>query len=147
MIGAEWYEVTRLTAGRHVSDDTSLFNFPRRIPELDLQAAWFSGDFGRSFKTIDGNSVEIVQFGVWNREAGPDFTETAISIDGKPPVRGAIEIDASVRDWEHHGHMQNSDYDDVVLHVFFESPEERVFTRTSANRNVPQVQLNVPDEI
>ena len=90
MKGAEWYEVTRLTAGRHVNDDTSLFDVPRRIPELDLQAAWFSGDFGRRFRTVDGNSVEIVQFGVWNREAGPDFTETAISIDGEPPVRGPI---------------------------------------------------------
>ncbi len=145
MKGAEWYEAICLTAGHRVNDDPPLFADSRRIPELDLQAAWFSGDFGRIFKTVDGNSVEIVQFGVWNREAGPDFAEAAVSIDGKPPVRGAIEIDTYVRDWEHHGHMQNPAYDGVVLHVFFDSPGERVFTRTSANRNVPQVQLNVDD--
>ena len=60
-----------------------------------------------------------IQFGVWNREAGPDFAEAAISIDGGPPLRGAIELDPEAADWERHGHATNPAYENVILHVSF----------------------------
>ena len=50
-----------------------LFSLPRNFTELELQARWFAGDFGRSFTGTAGQEIEIVQFGIWNREAGPDF--------------------------------------------------------------------------
>ena len=31
--------------------------------ELELQALWFSGAFGRDFRSTDGRAVRIVQFG------------------------------------------------------------------------------------
>ncbi|MCB1062361.1 MAG: hypothetical protein KDN20_05485, partial [Verrucomicrobiae bacterium] len=37
------------------------------VPELEVQARWFAGEFGRQFVSPDGESVEIVQFGHWNR--------------------------------------------------------------------------------
>src|SRR5436190_17689649 len=80
-----------------------------RMDEHELQARWFAGEFGREFTSIDGRSVQIVQFGVWNHEAGPDFAEAAISIDGGEPIRGCIEIDPDARDWERHGHGSNPD--------------------------------------
>jgi hypothetical protein len=54
----------------------------RRVPdpsELELQARWFAGDFGRAFVSTNGNRIDIVQFGVWNREAGPDFRDACNS--------------------------------------------------------------------
>ncbi len=62
--------------------ETSKAREPRRMKELELQAHWFAGDFGRDFQTTAGDAVRIVQFGVWNREAGPAFAEAAISING-----------------------------------------------------------------
>ncbi len=120
-----------------------LLAVPREIPEMELQAHWFAGDFGREFQTTAGDEVRIVQFGVWNREAGPDFAETAISINGGEPRRGCIELDPDARDWERHGHATNPAYENVVLHVFPHRGECEFFTRTARHRNVPQVLLDL----
>jgi len=117
-----------------------------RASEIELQARWFSGEFGREFQTMDARSARVIQFGVWNRESGPDFAEAAISIDGGAPLRGAIELDMDARDWERHGHATNAAYEGVVMHVFFQSGGpggERAFSRTLSNRAVPQVQLDI----
>ncbi|HEY2342384.1 MAG TPA: DUF2851 family protein [Chthoniobacteraceae bacterium] len=123
--------------------ETTLIHAPRRLDELELQAHWFAGDFGREFRTIDGRAVRLVQFGVWNREAGPDFAEAAISIDGGEALRGPIEFDIDARDWERHGHATNADYEPVILHVFTQTGATNFFTRTLGHRNVPQVLLDV----
>lgn len=120
-----------------------LLRVERAMPELELQARWFAGEFGRDFVTTAGQRVRVVQFGVWNREAGPDFSEAAISIDDAPAIRGALEIDPDVRDWERHGHGSDPNYDAVILHVFLTRPAGDCFSRTSAHRNVPQVQLDL----
>jgi Protein of unknown function (DUF2851) len=67
---------------------------PLRTPnELELQARWFAGDFGKNFASATGDKIDIVQFGTWNRESGPDFSDAAIRVNGSEPVRGCIEID------------------------------------------------------
>ena len=93
-------------------------------------------------KPSDGHKVRIIQFGVWNREAGPDFTDAAISLDGGPPRRGAIELDPEAADWERHGHAVNPAYEDVVLHVSFRQSPADTFCRTASNREVPRVALD-----
>lgn len=119
-----------------------LFSVPRSWDELELQAHWFAGDFGREFVTTTGVPVRVVQFGVWNHEAGPDFSHAAISLDGGEPVAGAIELDPDARDWEGHGHAQNPAYESVVLHVFTRVSGPEFFTRTAKHRLVPQVLLD-----
>ena len=86
-----------------------------------------------------GDKIDIVQFGTWNREAGPDFRDAAIRINGSEPVRGCIEIDLTDRSWETHGHATNPAFEETVLHVFVEKSDREFFTRTKSNRNVPQV--------
>ena len=115
--------------------------------ELELQAHWFAGDFGSSFLTAtNGERVEVVQFGVWNREAGPDFTDAAVRFPDRPdaPVlRGSVELDASAEDWERHGHGGNPAFDGVVLHLYLRHGARQPFTRTSRHRQVAQVQLDL----
>ncbi len=70
-----------------------LFVAPRTPTELELQARWFAGDLRKHFVTTSGDKIDIIQFGTWNREAGPDFRDAAIRVNGREPVRGCIEID------------------------------------------------------
>jgi len=90
------YAQIRGTARVH---ERALFAVPRIPSELELQARWFAGDFGRAFVSTNGNRIDIVQFGVCNREAGPDFRDAAIRIDGGEPMHGCIEIDLRDRSW------------------------------------------------
>lgn len=109
--------------------------------ELEIQAQWFGGEFGRVFSGTEEEKIEIVQFGHWNRGSGPDFTEVAVKINGDLK-RGAVEVDLDVRNWERHGHLGNPDFNEVVLHVFTDQPAmNRVFTRTEDHRNIPQLLL------
>ena len=119
--------------------ERALFVSPRTTSELELQARWFAGDFGKHFVSTAGDKIDIVQFGVWNREPGPDFRDTAIRINGGDPIRGCIEIDVLDRSWETHGHATNPAFEETVLHVFIERSNREFFSRTRSNRNVPQV--------
>ncbi len=119
--------------------ERALFLTPRIPNELELQARWFAGDFGTHFVNGAGDKIDIVQFGTWNREAGPDFRDAAITINGSDPIRGCIELDVSDRSWETHGHAANPAFEETVLHVFVEKSGREFFTRTKSNRNVPQV--------
>ena len=122
--------------------ERALFATPRNPNELELQARWFAGDFGRRFRAASGEEIEIVQFGIWNREAGPDFHNAAIRV-GDEVRRGSIEFDLSDRSWEAHGHSINRAFEDTVLHVFVNASEHTFFTRTRSNRNVLQVRVDL----
>jgi Protein of unknown function (DUF2851) len=123
--------------------ERALFVAPRVPNELELQARWFAGDFGKEFRSTAGDKIDIVQFGTWNREAGPDFCDAAIRINGSEPIRGSIEFDLTDRNWEAHGHATNPAFDETVLHIFVHKSEREFFSRTSSNRNVPQVMVDL----
>src|SRR6476661_2965272 len=93
--------------------ERALFPALRTPSELELQARWFAGDFGRSFTSTTGDEIEIVQFGTWNREAGPDFSDAAIRINGDGISRGSIEFDLTDQSWETHGHAINPAFDEI----------------------------------
>ncbi len=112
------------------------------MAELDLQSLWFAGAFGHEFTSTEGKPVRIVDFGVWNSGAGPDFTNCVVDIDGQTK-RGDIELDPDARDWERHAHGANPDYGRVVLHLFMNAPAERFYTRTLEHQEVPQVRLEM----
>ena len=134
---AEWRQPSRI-------DEAP--GFPP-MPELELQARWFAGQFPRHLQTTSGEPVEIVHLGVWNREPGPDFCEAVIRLGLDSPKRGSIEIDTHRRDWETHGHATNPAFNDVVLHLFAEPGSDEFFTRTEENKFVPQIRLQLDSEI
>jgi Protein of unknown function (DUF2851) len=106
--------------------------------ELELQALWFGGAFGREFRTTQGKEVRIVQFGGWNHGAGPDFLHAAVEIDGMLRS-GAIELDPDPACWEQHGHATNPAFREVVLHVSFRPATRDHFIRDPDHREIPQV--------
>lgn len=123
--------------------ETTLFPLERAPSELELQARWFAGDFGRSFVSTAGDKIEMVQFGTWNREAGPDFSDAVIQVNGQEPARGSIEFDLTDHSWESHGHAANPAFENTVLHVFVNKSQREFFTRTKSHRNVPQVRVDL----
>ncbi|MBA3543273.1 MAG: DUF2851 family protein [Chthoniobacterales bacterium] len=56
--------------------------------------------------------------------------------------RGSIEFDLADQNWETHGHATNPAFDQTALHVFVEAGARTFFTRTQANRQVPQVRVD-----
>ena len=113
---------------------------PSGISELELQARVFSGEFGVSWPGEDGEKVEVVHFGTWNREPGPDFCAALVLINGVK-LTGDIEIDQDVKDWQNHGHSRNPSYENVVLHMFVRKGRQRCFTSTRQIKAVTQVCL------
>jgi hypothetical protein len=116
-------------------------NLSERWTEFEWQAMWYSGAFGTSFRAVSGSLVEIVQFGFWNREPGPDFVHASLRVDEGPLLEGDIEFDMHVADWDRHGHSQNPAFDRVVLHLFLHKSGVSHFTRTTQNREVIQIHL------
>ncbi len=120
----------------------------RNWTELEVQALWYSGAFGTAFRSVEGRLVEVLQFGFWNREPGPDFIHASIRIDGQTVLHGAIELDFHAADWEHHRHGENPQFNEVILHLFLRGSCTRFFTRTADHREVLQVLLaNTPRAI
>lgn len=93
--------------------------------------------------TTDGKSVEVVDVGLHNRHAGPDFFNAKVRIDGTLWV-GNVEIHDKASDWFVHGHDRDARYDNVVLHVVDIAD---VVVRTSQGTTPPQMVLHVPDRV
>lgn len=84
--------------------------------EILLQNAWNRIDIDGEYITEDGRPLRIFSPGTWNVEAGPDFTNAKISMDGKI-MTGDVEVHGSSSDWFNHRHDRDSAYDNVILHV------------------------------
>ena len=91
-------------------------------------------------RTTDGRPVEVVDPGLHNRDAGPDFFNAKVRIDGTMWV-GNVEIHDRSSDWYLHGHDHDAHYDNVVLHVVGTADRE---VQTSQGIAPPQLQLDVP---
>ena len=66
--------------------------------------------------TTQGRRVEVIDPGLHNSNAGPDFFNAKVKINGMLWV-GNIEIHDKASDWVLHGHDKDERYDNVILHV------------------------------
>lgn len=90
---------------------------PFSISENVIQKIWLLRDFYQDeLWTSSGRSLRILDPGRWNTNEGPDFLEACLQIDGKELV-GDVEIHFHTSDWFAHGHDQNPNFDQVILHV------------------------------
>ena len=87
--------------------------------------------------TTDNRVVEVIDPGLHNRHAGPDFFNAKVKIDGTLWV-GNVEIHDKASDWFAHGHDHDPAYDNVVLHV---CGKIDAVARTSSGLVPPQMQL------
>ena len=97
----------------------------------------------RELRTTDGLVVEVIDPGLHNMHAGPDFFNAKLRIDGTLWV-GNVEIHERSADWFMHGHDTDPAYDNVVLHVASVIDADVV---TANGSQPPQVELHVPPYI
>lgn len=85
--------------------------------EINLQFVWAKCLFDQQeLYTTCGQKVEILDSGSWNTNSGPDFLFAKILIDGILHV-GQVELHLKSSDWIRHGHQQDDQYKNVILHV------------------------------
>ena len=109
-----------------------------------LQYVWKHRLFDqRGLATTNGIPVEIIDAGMQNTDAGPDFFNAKIKI-GDKLWAGNVEIHLSSADWERHGHHRNSAYNSVILHVV-ENFTSDVFNEK--NQRVTQMQISIPETV
>lgn len=93
--------------------------------------------------TTDNRLVEVIDVGLPNRNAGPDFFNAKVRIDGTLWV-GNIEIHLRSSDWYAHKHQSDANYNNVILHISSKIDAE---ITTSKGDTIPQVRLNIPQEV
>ncbi len=97
----------------------------------------------QGMRTQDGRSVEVVDPGLHNRNAGPDFFNAKVKIDGQLWV-GNVEIHQRSSDWYAHGHHHDHAYNNVILHVCEHINQE---VTTQQGTVLPQVEITVPEHV
>lgn len=89
------------------------------MTETYLQYLFETRKLGNSFKTTDGNCLEIISFGQHNKSSGPDFLEATLKYDDKIWA-GNIEFHLKSSDWLKHGHQNDIAYNNVIAHFVLE---------------------------
>lgn len=90
-----------------------------------------------SLLTTEGEKVEIINPGIYNTNAGPDFFDARIKI-GSTLWAGNVEIHFHSSDWNKHGHQNDKSYQNTILHVVEDED-------TAININVPTLLLKWPN--
>lgn len=103
-----------------------------------LQYLWNFKKFRRfNFVSVDGKNIEILDFGEWNKNSGPDFLFAKIKIDNII-FAGNIEIHTKASDWFFHNHSGNPEFGNLILHAVYindcEIPELE-------NQQIPTLEL------
>lgn len=81
-----------------------------------LHYIWQQELFSKKLRSVDGDDIEIISTGMHNTDAGPDFSNARIRLNGTIWA-GNIEIHIDSADWEKHRHHQDPAYNNVILHV------------------------------
>jgi hypothetical protein len=87
------------------------------MSELFLHYVWQCQYFARTdLRTTTGDEVIIFHPGYKNPNAGPDFPQARVRLDGMEWI-GSVEIHILASGWIDHRHDLDPAYDNVVLHV------------------------------
>ncbi|MGZ5211247.1 MAG: DUF2851 family protein [Kaistella sp.] len=95
------------------------------------------------FKDVEGNSLEILDFGKWNFDSGPDFLFGKIKFKDLV-LAGNIELHVKSSDYIFHQHSGNPEFDNLILHAVFYHDVE---VEELSDKNIPTLELkNYIDE-
>ncbi len=89
----------------------------------------------QSMFTVDGRKIQVIDPGRLNTDAGPDFFNAKVKIDGEMWV-GNIEIHVRASDWYRHHHDVDKSYDNVILHVV---EKDDISVKRSNGEIIPQL--------
>jgi hypothetical protein len=114
------------------------------MKESILHYVWQNKLFvAHHLKTTDDESIEIIDVGKMNTDAGPDFFNAKIRI-GETIWAGNVEIHINSSDWNKHQHQFDPAYNNVILHVVYQVDTD--VYRTDGER-IPQLQLVFSEKI
>jgi hypothetical protein len=91
----------------------------------------------------DGNRVEVISPGEYNRDAGPDFLNARIKI-GDTVWAGNAEIHINASDWFRHRHNSDHAYNNVIIHVVTNNDRQAV---TAAGTSIPSLIPAINDAV
>ncbi len=92
--------------------------------------------------TSAGQRISIIDPGLHNTDAGPDFFNAKIRIDNRIWC-GNVEIHVRASDWFRHGHQDNKAYDSVILHVV---RYDDCDVHRSDGSLIPQIQIECAED-
>ena len=95
-----------------------------------------------NLRTQTNEKVEVINPGLHNMDAGPDFFNAKIKI-GETTWAGNVEIHLKSSDWYHHQHHTDKAYDNVILQVVHQHDKD---VYLSNNSLVPTMEIQF-DEI
>jgi len=90
-----------------------------------------------NLKTTKGESIQILNSGLYLQLAGPDFFNAQIII-GNQKWAGNVEIHLKSSDWYVHNHEKDPNYDSVILHIVWEH-DVPIFRKD--NSEIPTLEL------
>ena len=88
--------------------------------------------------TTDGRVIDILDFGTYNVDSGPDFFNAKINIEGTVWA-GNIEMHVFSSDWKRHKHQHDKAYENVILHVVYENDKDILLS--NENTSIPTLAL------
>ena len=93
--------------------------------------------------TTEGLPIAVIDPGIQNTDAGPDFFNAKVKIDGTVWA-GSVEIHEKASDWLLHHHDSDKAYDSVILHVT--GVNDASICRMNGEP-IPQLILSVPEPV
>lgn len=87
--------------------------------------------------TTLGETIEIIQSGTYNDDAGPDFFNARLKI-GNTVWAGNVEVHVNASDWERHAHHNDTAYNNIILHVVYNA--DKIIKRKSGEV-IPTLEL------
>ena len=113
------------------------YSYISDIREWDIIQGWKNIRMGDRVMDSDGNAILIIDPGSLNTYDGPDFKQAILYMNGQIH-HGDIECHKTPSGWYHHGHENDPNYQNVILHVV--GP----FRRKNRQPNIPHVVLTIP---
>lgn len=89
--------------------------------------------------------LQVLDFGIYNRHAGPDFIGAKVKIGGTLWA-GNVEMHLRASDWIKHRHQEDANYDNVILHVVLEE-DQPIFRKNGERIPCLQIAKRIPSNI
>lgn len=112
------------------------------INESFICRIWEGGKkYYSDLKTSSGETVEVIELGKRNFDAGPDYSDAKLRI-GDKIFSGDVEIHREFEGWEQHKHHRDRKYNSVILQVVLWDSEKRTAAKPRNKRDIPTVILS-----